>query len=134
MVTITADVQITSFVDILLCFVATTYFMQGSPGIGTRFSSPTRFNEDDTIAGVFIGPRCDVEKEEDNLRRLQHALGDVQHELCAPSVNQSSTPSDVADQHLTEGENADALSPSGALTTYPVWCWSQLELNLYDPH
>jgi hypothetical protein len=94
--------------------------MQGSLGIGTGFSSPTHFNEDDTIAGVFIGPRCDLAREEDNLRRLQHALGDVQHELCAPSVNQSSTPGDVADQHLTEGGNADALSPSGALTTYSV--------------
>ena len=106
--------------------------MQGSLGIGTGFSSPTRFNEDDTIMGIFIGPRCDLVKEEDNLRRLQHALGDVQHESCAPSVNQSSTPGDVADQHLTEGENADALPPFGALTTYPVWCWSKLELNLYD--
>ena len=106
--------------DILLCFVTTTYFMQGSLGIGTGFSSPTRFNEDDTIAGVFIGPPCDLEREEDNLRRLQHALGDAQHELCASSVNRSSTPSGVADQHLTGGGNADALSPSGALTTYPM--------------
>lgn len=109
---------VASFVDILHCFVTTTHFMQGSPRLRAGSSSPTRFNEDDTIVGIFIGPRCDLEKEEADLRRLQHALRDPQQESCAPSIDQSSTPSDIPDQLYSESEDIYIPSSSSTSATY----------------
>jgi hypothetical protein len=103
---------VASFVDVLRYFVTTTHFMPGSPGLRAGSSSPARFNEDDTIAGIFIGPRCDLEKEAANLRRLQHALRDPEHESCVPSVDQSSTPGDIPDQLYSESEDTDTPSSS----------------------
>ena len=93
--------------------------MQASPVFRAASSSPTRFNEEDTIEGIFIGPLCDLESEEANLCRLQHALRDAQHESCAPSMDQSSTPRDVLDQRCSDSE--DTLSPSSKLTMPTMW-------------
>lgn len=49
-----------------------------SPSLRAGSSSPSRFNEDDTIAGIFIGPYVDTRVEHANQRRLEHALLSVQ--------------------------------------------------------
>lgn len=59
-------------------------------------SSPSRWNEDDTVGGIFFGA-LDQSKEAPKIQRLQHALLPPQHESRAPSPDGDPVPTDEVD-------------------------------------
>lgn len=79
-------------------------------------SSPARYNDDDTIGGIFFGAP-DPTREEANLRRLEHALR-PEHESCASSSGENTS---VQNEEPTFPESAPVeLADTSGTSVQPI--------------